>query len=266
MMRHFAWALLLLLGVSAARAQKSYLGFDQNLYPGDAALTKLHRTFSYACYWLNNPPQMNTNPWTGKRGLLRAQGFGFLLLFNGRLDAQLKGRDATTLGGADGAAAVKAALDEGFPMRAVIFLDQEEGGRMLPEQAAYLRGWIDAVRRGGFRAGVYCSGISVPEGDGSISTAQDVHHQFPKAALWVANDACPPSPGCRLRAAPPAGSGFAGAEVWQFAQSPRRPQYTAACVKTYSADGNCYAPGLPQTAQSLLDLDTAASADPSAGR
>jgi hypothetical protein len=51
--------------------------------------------------------------------------------------------------------------------------------------------------------------------------------------------------------------------VWQYAQSPRRKEITAACSKTYAADGNCYVPGLPKI---MLDLSVAASPDPSHGR
>jgi hypothetical protein len=69
---------------------------------------------------------------------------------------------------------VAAAAREGFAANVRIFLDQEEGGRLLPEQAAYLFAWVDAVRAGGARTGVYCSGIDVPEGHGTISTARDI--------------------------------------------------------------------------------------------
>ena len=43
----------------------------------------------------------------------------------------------------------------------------------------------------------------------------------------------------------------------------RRKEITAACSKTYAADGNCYIPELPQM---MLDLSVAASPDPSHGR
>ena len=43
----------------------------------------------------------------------------------------------------------------------------------------------------------------------------------------------------------------------------QRKEITAACAKTYAADGNCYAPGLPQI---TLDLNVASSDDPSHGR
>jgi hypothetical protein len=56
-------------------------------------------------------------------------------------------------------------------------------------------------------------------------------------------------------------SGTAFAQVWQFAQSPRRKQLTWRCAKTYANDGNCYAPG-----EILVDLNLALTPDPSRGR
>ena len=42
--------------VQAQTSSTSSLGFDRNTYPGDINLGALHQTFSYAGYWLNNPP------------------------------------------------------------------------------------------------------------------------------------------------------------------------------------------------------------------
>ncbi len=70
-----------------------YTGFDMNLYPGDAMLPVLHKSFDYAGYWLNAPPGDDTNTWKGKRELLKQNGFGFLILFNGRLDAEFRKLD-----------------------------------------------------------------------------------------------------------------------------------------------------------------------------
>jgi len=53
--------------------------------------------------------------WTGKRAVLRERGFGFIVLWNGRLDKELKGKDAASLGRSDAAVAVAAAEREGFP-------------------------------------------------------------------------------------------------------------------------------------------------------
>ena len=80
----------------------TYLGFDANDYPGDDALPGLRRTFSFAGYWLNAPPGAKTNTWTGKRAELVKNGFGFLVLFNGRLAKELQPPvDASDLGASD---------------------------------------------------------------------------------------------------------------------------------------------------------------------
>src|SRR6201999_1200743 len=110
------------------------------------------------------------NGWAGKRATLKANGFGFMILFNGRVDAQLRGKDAAALGRSDAAAAIAAAKREGFAAGAILFLDQEEGGRLLPEQSAYLFSWLDAVRGSQYKPGVYCSGIPVAEGSARITT------------------------------------------------------------------------------------------------
>ena len=82
--------------------QRSYYGFDRNEYPGDAEMKALRRHFDYTGYWLNVPPGAASNSWTGKRAKLEALGFGFLVLFNGRLDAELaKAANAASLGQSD---------------------------------------------------------------------------------------------------------------------------------------------------------------------
>src|SRR5262249_10975775 len=245
----------------------SYLGFDKNLYPGDAALDSLRKTFAFSGYWLNPPPGAASSTWLGKRRVLRAKGFGFLLLFNGKTYAQLKANgSAGDAGRKDGESAVRIADAEGFPTGSIIFLDTEEGGRLLPEQRAYLHAWVDAVNRGGHRAGVYCSGIvGRARGGVEVVAAQDIGENSGGRDItyFVANDQCPPSPGCVLSRNPPAvsASGTNFAQVWQFAQSPRRKQLTSQCATTYAKDGNCYAPG-----EILVDLNVALTSDPSRGR
>ena len=258
--------------MSAATAPHSYLGFDTNDFPGDASLPALRQTFSFAGYWLNAPPGGKANTWVGKRETLRQRGFGFLVLFNGRIYSQLKSPNRPdVLGAADARTAVEAAMREGFPKSAVIFLDQEEGGRLLAEQNAYLFAWIDGVISAGFRAGIYCSGIPASEGHGqTIVTANDIRDHAEKRDItyFVYDDACPPSPGCAYGKGPPAPSvsGVAFASIWQMAQSPRRKEFTARCSSTYASDGNCYMPGASGIGATSLDLDVATSPDPSNGR
>ena len=246
-----------------------YLGLDLNNYPGDANLKTLHQTFSYTGYWLNPPPGERANTWVGHRAAVESAGFGFLVLFNGRLYAQLKTvANATRLGRSDAAAAAAAARREGFPHATIIFLDQEQGGRMLPEQKAYIYAWVDGITAAGFHAGIYCSGMAAAD-DGNVVTAQDIRDNAAGRDItyWVTNDACPPAPGCAFPQHPPspADSGVGFAEVWQFAQSPQRKDVAASCAN-YSHDGNCYPPGIPATQQLHVDLNTATSPDPSNAR
>jgi hypothetical protein len=251
-------------------APHSYLGFDRNIYPGDAALPVLRKTFTFSSYWLSPPPGEKRNTWTGKRGLLLSHGFGFLVLYRGRDSNELKNEtDAKEMGTKDASAAAAAAKEEGFAAGTIIFLDIEEGGRLPDTYHAYFRSWSEELKRASFVSGAYCSGISVKEEPGvSITTADDIRSHDPsrEIVIWAYNDACPPSPGCAFPENPPAPSagGISYAAVWQFAQSPRRRKLTARCPAKYSPDGNCYAPG-DRTHAWFLDVNSAASPDPSGG-
>jgi hypothetical protein len=247
-----------------------YLGFDRNIYPGDAAMKIMRKDFAFTSYWLSAPPGEKTNTWSGKRELLRAQGFGFLVLYRGRDSRELKKEvDAKSKGARDAEETIAAAKAEHFSPGTVIFLDIEEGGRLPETYHLYLTTWSEALTHAGYRAGVYCSGISVKEEPGvSITAADDIrgHTASRELAIWAFNDICPPSPGCTFPQDPPAParSGISYAAVWQFAQSPRRKERTARCAATYHRDGNCYAPG--DTAHAwFLDVNTATSTDPSGG-
>jgi hypothetical protein len=193
-------------------------------------------------------------------------GFGFLVLFNGRLDREL-GANAAGLGLSDAQAAISAATREGFPARTIIFLDQEEGGRMLAEQKEYLFAWVDEVARSGFQPGIYCSGIESVEKSGArVVTAKDIQANSSGRTItfWVTNDTCPPSPGCTGGGArAPRGSGIDFAEIWQFAQSPRREDVAGKCPG-YERNGSCYSSAGGKKLD--VDMDVATTADPSHGR
>ena len=252
-----------------AQAQHAYLGMDRNDYPGDANMMTLRKTFVFTGYWLNTPPGANRNTWQGKRRSLSAMGYGFLLLFNGREYAQLKASgNAARVGANDASKALRSAQQEGFPRGSILFLDQEQGGRMLPEQRAYIHAWVDGVIRGGYRAGIYCSGIAFHESATvSVVTANDIRDNAGSREIhfFVSNDHCAPSPGCVFpKPAPsPTDGGVPFADAWQFAQSPRRPEMTEACRQTYAQDGNCYPPGVSPSSGVHIDVDTANSPDPS---
>ncbi len=268
--------LLPLTLAASALAQPPSLGFDRNLYPGDARILELRKHFAFTGYWLTPPPGEKTSTWLGKRKLLHDAGFGFLVLANGRLEAQLKSSKLhpDTLGKQDAIQAIALAKQEDFPPATILFLDQEEGGRLTPVQSAYFFAWTETIAASPYKPGAYLSGQPSPDGtrpDGkpaTITTAQDVtqhiaaQHLHP-ITLWVAQDACPPAPGCVLTPPPLALSGTPTATVWQYAQSPRRPEITRACARTYAPDNNCYA-GL--TPDLFLDLNVASTPDPSHGR
>jgi hypothetical protein len=257
---------------SAPEHSRSYLGFDRNVYPGDAALPVLRKTFTFTSYWLSPPPGEKRNTWKGKRELLVSHGFGFLVLYRGRDSAELKNEaDAKGKGIKDAIAAADAAKEEGFAAGTIIFLDIEEGGRLSPSYHSYIQSWLWTLTTRDFQGGFYCSGMPVREdAHTSITTADDIISDlFSKSrafSIWAYNDACPPSPGCKFPENPraPSASGISYASVWQFAQSPRRREFTARCPAKYAPDGNCYAPGDSAHAW-FLDVNSAASPDPSGG-
>jgi glycoside hydrolase-like protein len=260
-------------------APRFYLGFDRNIYPGDASLPILRKTFAFSSYWLSPPPGERTNTWSGKRALLRSQGFGFLVLYRGPESRQLeKLKDPRQKGEDDSISAADAAEQEGFPPMTIVFLDIEEGGRLSPAYHDYIHGWLWYLRSShgrNYQGGFYCSGIPVKEGKGkTITTCEDIsNHLFHSSrafALWAYNDVCPPSPGCSFPENPPSPAigdrSFCDSciDVWQFAQSPRRKEFTARCPAKYAPDGNCYAPG-DSTHKWFLDVNSATSPDPSGG-
>lgn len=255
--------------------ERSYLGFDRNIYPGDDALPIMRKAFSFASYWLSPPPGEKTNTWSGKRAILKKNGFGFVVLFRGREDEDLKSiEDGADKGEADAVATVSAAQREGFSAQTIIYLDIEDGGRLSPKYHKYIGNWLRSVTPS-FRGGFYCSAIPVNEGGGKTITAcaDILHYLGPRPrefSLWAYNDVCPPSPGCVFAENPPppatAGQKFCTAciDIWQFAQSPRRKEFTAHCPPGYARDNNCYAPG-DSAHRWHLDLNTATSPDPSGG-
>ncbi len=254
-----------------------FRGFDRNDYPGDTIMQSFRSgdaPFAFTGYWITPPPGGKINTWTGKRALLKQQGWGFLVLANGRFDAEIlksqkNGVSADALGKKDAAVAIASARTEGFPTRTILFLDQEEGGRLLAEQAAYLLAWTEAVAASDYRPGVYASGQLVQDDPGvMIDTIRDIRARVKQGklheiAIFDAQDACPPAPGCTVHARPIAEAGEPNLTAWQYSQSPRRPSITKTCAATYAADGNCYAPGAPRV---FLDMDLATSPDPSHGR
>ncbi len=123
-------ALLLVIATACAQqsrpatpstpATPSPIGFDSNDYPGDDALPALRQHFAFAGYWLTIPPGAHNNGWVGKRDALLRNGFGFLILANGKTDAEISrakhaGTTPAALGAKDAANAVAAAQPRTLP-------------------------------------------------------------------------------------------------------------------------------------------------------
>ena len=143
---------------------RTYLGFDRNEYPGDDQLAELRRqlclcgilaqyapgqlakflagqarTPDRAWLWISNSLQWAPRCRTSRQGCGRARPGG----------CRERGLRRES---------------RGFSAGAILFLDQEEGGRLLPEQSAYVMAWVEGIRGSRYRPGVYCSGIPVREG------------------------------------------------------------------------------------------------------
>jgi hypothetical protein len=266
----FTFATVSLAASPQASSPGVYLGFDRNDYPGDAAMATLRKTFSFTGYWLGPPPGEKINSWRGKRSLLESQKFGLLLLYSAPDSRRLRSKaSAAKIGTADATRAAGSAKAEGFPANAIIFLDIEEGGRLTDPYHAYIGAFVEGLAKAGFRAGVYCSGMVVDEGDGhTIVTSDDIRsHLSPRQiSYWVYNDACPPSPGCITPPSLPAlaASGVPYATVWQFVRSPRDDESAVHC-SGYAPDKNCYA-ALDTARRWHLDMNIASSPDPSQTR
>jgi hypothetical protein len=220
------------------RPQKeTYFGFDKNEYPGDNLLPALHRSFSYTGYWLNNPPGRKQQ-WLDRQAR-HPQGERFRL----HDPVQRAAGCPADRQGCSGARPVGRRWPpsprpkrRALPQGAILFLDQEEGGRLLPEQSAYLFAWIEAIRASQYKPGVYCSGIPVPDGSSKISTARDIlsHEGNRPLALWVERRV---PTGSRLRdpqeALAPASSGIsASAGLAIRAIAPQ--EFARQCAATYA--------------------------------
>ena len=88
-------------------------------------------------------PRRRTTAWRGKRDTLLRSGFGFLVLFNGRLEAEILKPKAAWQCPTPENPRCQATLTpplsplaqrEQFPAGTILFLDQEEGGRLLDEK------------------------------------------------------------------------------------------------------------------------------------
>ena len=260
----------------------NYIGFDANDYPGDARLPALRKQFAFTGYWLTNPPGTNSNSWVGKRDILLRNGFGFLVLANGRFDkeilrAQKAGKPPPRSPARMPPPPLPPLSVKAFPLAPSSSSTRKKAaGCCLNRPNTCLPGPrlspAPTTAPGFTPAASPCPTAKVPTASPSpsppfrtfvstlppgISTPSPSGHGRTPARLL---------PGCVVHPAnppAPALSGTIDLSAWQYAKSPRSSSITQACRATYNRDGNCYAPGVPSY---WLDLDASASPDPSHGR
>ena len=247
-------------GASAPAALRGVPGFDTRDYPGDAVMRQWldDSPYRWVGYYLPAPCYTGTT-WSGRRSALADMGWGFAVIFVGEQDwAAMRPAPGDTVptvapnprctranlsaerGAADAAAAASAAASDGFPDGTVIFLDVERVERVSPELGSYVQSWTAALLQAGrFVPGLYAHDVNTP------ALYALVEAEFARAGrtdaprLWVAK-----ASGFALAAAP-ADSGYPVAAVWQGVFDTRE-----------SRGGTTL----------NIDVNVAASADPSRGR
>jgi len=217
-------------------------GFDIADYPGDAetAWLKANTNLVWCGYYLAPAPSHRSTTWMGQRAALATLGFGIAPIYVGQ---QVTGpgsqNPSLAQGTVDGGDAVNLMIREGFAAASCVYLDLENGPPLPQQLSDYVAGWCDAVSARGFQPGVYCS----------HAFAADIHQLRSQARIWafkVDTVAPHPFPGTNFPTLDPAGSGYAGAYMWQLGQN---------CQLTL--------PGAPRDTITV-DLSVAVTADPGA--
>lgn len=231
-----------------------YLGFDRYGYPGDTVMSDwwTYSPFFFVAFWLAPTAGHPDTGWMTKRSYLKGVGWGFLPIYFGRQDG---GSGLTyAQGQADAHQAATYAINAGFQFPAYLFLDAEGGPPLSAAYLNYLNGWVTEINTNSvFNAGVYCSHSTATSIKSKVGTQT--------CKFWVWNLTCPtPSPGCVATARNPNTCGYANAEIWQYAQNPRK---SGVCTTGYQADGDCEVTYHGHTL--TLDLDSALSGNPGSG-
>jgi hypothetical protein len=154
-----------------------HLGFDTNIYPGDAAMQAWREAgrYEWVGYYLPAPCHKDGS-WAGKRARLVEQGWGLAVIYVGQQTwgrtprphspaartAERGGAECSAdfvhgaRGARDAADAIARTAVEGFPRGTIIFLDVERMERVPQQMRDYYREWTARVLADGrFRPGVY---------------------------------------------------------------------------------------------------------------
>lgn len=218
----------------------AFAGFDRSSFPGATKMAKLkaNTNLVFCGFYLAPAPSHGDIGWMGQRAALVALGFGIAPIYVGQ---QVIGpgskKPSAAQGTTDGKNAVALLKKAGFPTGTFVYLDLENGAPLPQNLADYVGSWCDAVTAapGGFKPAVYCS----------HAIAAAVHNLRPTARIWafkVPTTASHPAAGPPFPTPNPSGSGFPGAQMFQFDQN---------CTIT-----------VPGVGKLVVDLDSALTANP----
>ncbi len=213
-------------------------GFDTRDYPGADVMAgwMAESPYRWVGYYLASPCYTGTT-WTGRRRMLRSQGWGLAVVYVGEQDWAAMGAAGAgephmadsaaveaseeaprctrsnltdSVGTANGRAAVRAMAEEGFPAGTVVHLDVERVASVSPELLTYVEAWVDAVLEDGrFVPGLYAHTSNVGPLRRAVVERYARAGVLEKPPLWVAG-----SGSFSLRASP-VESGVPDADVWQ---------------------------------------------------
>lgn len=217
-------------GIRTLAAGRGVPGFDTRDYPGVAVMERwrAESPYRWVGYYLPAPCYTGTT-WTGQRSTLRAQGWGFAVIYVGEQDWAAMGnapsaRDSAAVqnprctrtnlnaeqGTANGAAAAAAAAVDGFPANTIIFLDVERVERISPDLAAYVRAWVAVLLRDGrYVPGLYAHDRNAADLYALLAEEFVRNNRSDRPRLWVARLS-----GFGIERAPTE-SGYPVASIWQ---------------------------------------------------
>jgi hypothetical protein len=160
-----------------------FAGMDVADFPGDRVMASLikNTNLKWTGFYLTPAPSQGHNlKWMTKHNFLRDLGWGVAPIYVGRQVDSVPRTDHRMTpenGDKDGDHAAQLARSAQFAFGATIYLDFENGAPLIDKQKTYYAKWADAIRRNGFRPGVYC-----------IATlAAGLFATVPDGTIWVAN-------------------------------------------------------------------------------
>jgi len=148
----------------------TYVGFDTNKYPGDAAMNAWKKSgkYDWVGYYLEAPCHSDDS-WSGKRARLTQAGWGLAVIYVGQQTwnkpisaTSSTGKDCSTKlvnaaqGKVDARHAIDMAKREGFDQGTVIFLDVEAMSSVPRGMRDYYASWARTLLADGrYLPGIY---------------------------------------------------------------------------------------------------------------